>query len=310
MFLFDTDIWLNLQKHLYGVKPMHFKEYYTEGENLFKVRGEVTGYLVTHSLFSRLYLNTPSGDWEYILKKAVEWAKDMGVFEVRSSPLSRWEFEPSKVGFTHTHESSCTRIIDLTKPEEEILKGTDKKFRWGLRKAEKSGVFVTLDEINASDAFYALHSATLDRADLEAMPKEEFDYMVLYLKKHGLVNFFFARFGDKLLNAAMIISYNGMGFWMFGGSSMFFRNLCAGNKLQWEIMKELKRRGMIQYDVGGIIYRPEKGTKYEAIERFKSSMGGEVVFFKQASAITNKIGYATWKILTREKEIVHNVQEN
>src|SRR5690606_39104841 len=78
---------------------------------------------------------------------------------------------------------------------------------------------------------------------------------------------FVAEYQDKLLAAALVSYFHHTATYLHGGSSDKDKNLMAPYLLHWEIMKEAKRRGFYNYDLGGVTFEPNH--PWAGISRFK-----------------------------------------
>jgi hypothetical protein len=154
--------------------------------------------------------------------------------------------------------------IDLRRDEQQIWAGFASTFRNRVRQSEKAGATLRVaddtetyewmlarHEENMRDKQFSAADATLLRALREAAPAA---VQVFQLVHDGepVAGMSVVRFGDR-------------GEYHLGWFGPEGRKLNAGNFLMWNIMKELKRCGVTEFDVGGM--RPGDGYT-----RFKRTM--------------------------------------
>ncbi|HEY4202424.1 MAG TPA: GNAT family N-acetyltransferase [Devosiaceae bacterium] len=154
--------------------------------------------------------------------------------------------------------------IDLRPDEQKLWAGLASTFRNRVRNSEKAGATLRIGSDaetyewmlarhadNMRDKHFSAVDATLLRAMRAAAPQ---DVLIFQLVHDGepVAGMSVVRFGSK---AEYHIGW-------FGPEG---RKLNAGNFLMWEILKELRRRGTTDFDVGGM--RPGDGYT-----RFKRTM--------------------------------------
>jgi CelD/BcsL family acetyltransferase involved in cellulose biosynthesis len=154
--------------------------------------------------------------------------------------------------------------IDLTRGEDEIWAGFASTFRNRYRQAAKAGARLRI----AADA--ETYEWMLER-HLANMRAKHFHGPGLNLLR-GLrgtapenVTVFQLIAGDEPVAGMAVVRFGTHAEYHIGWFGEAGRRLNAGNFLMWEIMKEMKRRGVATYDVGGM--RPGDGYT-----RFKETM--------------------------------------
>lgn len=155
-------------------------------------------------------------------------------------------------GFRLRHDNGWhSGRIDLSGSEEQIWGGFSSGFRNRVRQGEKSGASVHVMQdgesyewllerhvANMRDKGFAAADPTLLRAMRDCAPE---DVTVLQLQHHGtaVAGMSVVRFGDC---AEYHIGW-------FGPEG---RKINAGNLLMWAAIKDMQRRGVRQFDVGGL----------------------------------------------------------
>ncbi len=187
-----------------------------------------------------------------------------------------------------------TLVLDLAKPEEELLAEMKQKTRYNIKVAEKHGVRVRISDCPEKDfeEFWQLMRETAKRDKIRCHPR---DY---YLKQLSLINngengspvgepfsryfggennameikLFLAERQNKVIVANIVIFFGSRATYLHGASDYENRHLMAPYLLQWEQIKEAKRRGCAQYDFWGI-----DEERWPGVTKFKKGFGGEEI---------------------------------
>lgn len=152
----------------------------------------------------------------------------------------------------HDMQSKETFVIDITKSEVELLARMKPKTRYNVRLAGKRGVhvFQTTDK-KYQAAFVDLVSRTADRKGIVSHPRTYYEKMLSTLLGDTATLFVAEHEGD-ILGVNLIIFYGDTATYLHGGSADTKREYMAPFLLQWEAIREAKRRGCIWYDFGGV----------------------------------------------------------
>jgi len=111
---------------------------------------------------------------ESLLEYLKELSREERILFIRLCPVLEKSEENTnifrKLGFRaspiHT-TAELVWILDVTKPEEDILRGMRKQTRYSIKKAERDGVEIFRSSApEALDAFYSLYEATFSRQHL------------------------------------------------------------------------------------------------------------------------------------------------
>jgi len=176
----------------------------------------------------------------------------------------------------HDMQPRETFVVDISKNEEVLLAEMKPKVRYNIRLAEKKGVrvFFSTDE-KYRTAFVDLVTGTADRKGIVPHPRRYYETMLETLLGDTATLFIAEHEGD-ILGANLMIFHSDTATYLHGGSGYVKREYMAPFLLQWEAMKEARRRGCTRYDFGGVKSRnKEQGTRnkengWEGITRFKT----------------------------------------
>ncbi|OGJ56546.1 hypothetical protein A3D88_04785 [Candidatus Peribacteria bacterium RIFCSPHIGHO2_02_FULL_52_16] len=207
---------------------------------------------------------------EYIVSEA---RKDKSL-SVYFSPLKPIVHCPLSVVHSVRHEQpQATRIIDLTKSEEEILAQMHQKGRYNIKVAEKHGVMI--EQSQDIDAFYELMKKTSERDRFGKHSKNHYGAMLKHLPGAFLM---IAQHDKKPIAGLMGVLWNGLGVYYYGASSHAYRALMAPYALQWAAMRHCKASGYHSYDLFGIAPpSSDSSHPWVGISDFKAKFGGQVI---------------------------------
>lgn len=168
------------------------------------------------------------------------------------------------------HEPTQTLMIDLRKTEEDILKEMKSKTRYNIRISGKRGVKIfSSRDPEYFQEFYKLSQETAERDKIAIHPREYYEKMLENISKEAL-DFFYAEYKNKIIGAIMVTFYGGVATYLHGASSSKFRNVMANYGLQWEAIKEAKKRGCEKYDFGGVRINDNEKNSWAGITKFKT----------------------------------------
>lgn len=221
---------------------------------------------------------------EALKNKLVELAKEEKVDFIRISPIWHANTENEKIfndlGFRlralHTHPESSWKL-DIQPSEDQLLAGMRKTTRYLLRQAvekNKVQVYQTFD-VKDIEIFNQMH--------IEVVKQQKFVPFTLgYFQKEfnaflgdNQIALFFAKYDGKVIAASYGIFWSGMAFYHHAALLPEYRKIPAAALLQWEAIKEAKRRGCKIYDFWGYA-DPVKNPKhpYAGPTLFKMGFGG------------------------------------
>ena len=144
-------------------------------------------------------------------------------------------------------------MLDITKPEDVLLKEMRKTTRYLIKKMEREGVEITQSSDPADmEQFASVYSATVQRQQFTPFSKEYLKTEFELFSQGGQAVFFFGKYRGELTAAAIIIFYNGQAFYHHSGSLQKFNDINASYLLQWRVIQEAKKRGCTLYNFWGI----------------------------------------------------------
>lgn len=242
--------------------------------------------LVPHGPVIKSEINKIKFEVVKILKdKLKNLSKEEKVDFIRISPILKRTEENNKlfkdfgfrVGPLHYHpESSWKLSIDLS--EDKLLSQMRKTTRYLIRQAQNNKDIEIIKSTDAKDMqiFYKMHQ--------EVVKVQKFvPFSLDYLSKEfsaflsdNQISLFLAKYKGDIIAGSFEIFWSGIGFYHHAALLPEFKNLPVSYALQWEAIKEAKKRRCDLYDFWGYA-DPVKNPKhpYSGPTLFKMGFGGQ-----------------------------------
>ena len=222
---------------------------------------------------------------------------------------------PGKTLFTPT-----TFWIDLTKPEEELLKSFNPKTRYNIRLAQKNGVEVVEDNSEkAFEKYIKLTRETVIRQGFYAHSEKYHRLMWKYLhktqklknSKTPIARLLVARYnppatpersdggrGGQIITTWIVFVWKDFLYYPYGASTEKYKNVMANNLIMWEAIRFGKSLGLKTFDLWG----REEGKGFT---RFKEGYSPKVVeFLGTWDLVINKPLYYAYRVVDSIRWIV------
>lgn len=170
-----------------------------------------------------------------------------------------------------------TWLLDLNLSEENLLIGMEKTHRYLIRRCMKAGVTVLkTSEPKKLAEFSRLHDLTAQRHKFHRFSDEFIQNEYDCFAPRGEAVLIKGILPDgRVDSAAVIIFYGNMAAYRHGASANFDHKLPTSYLVQWEAIKEAKKRGLSWYNFWGIA--PPNANKthpFYGITHFKKGFGG------------------------------------
>ena len=170
-----------------------------------------------------------------------------------------------------------TWILDLEQSEKKILQDMKKNHRNLIRRCLKEGVKIDVDAKKESlDKFNLMHDETAKRHNFTRFSKKYIEKEFSILSKENEILVLTSYLSNNELDASAIVIYFGnTAVYRHGASYTKDKKIPTSYLLQWEAIKEAKRRGMKWYNFWGIA--PEDAPQnhpFKGITHFKKGFGG------------------------------------
>lgn len=214
-------------------------------------------------------------------------------FGVREQPdWHKFGFRPAHAHYQPEH----SLLVDLRRTEEQILAQMKPKGRYNIKVAQKKGVEVLVaggeGGLSREEGVVEFHRLLRETTSRDGFAGHGRDYYLQMLEKleggdgEGLARLYLARSEGKFIAGIVVTHYRELAIYYFGASSDSDRNLMAPYLLQWEAMREAKKRGCLWYDFLGtapLNGEAEDGFDYDpkhawaGVTAFKLKFGGQKV---------------------------------
>lgn len=187
--------------------------------------------------------------------------------------------------------------VDLTGTEEEVFARFKKRARYEIRSAERGGVVVErvpLTEENI-DTMVALVNVTKHRSGAFFRDRRYLTTIWSAFAERGQGSLYFASHEGEVLAGAFALTFGPTGWYKDGGSVRSKPKLMAPRYLQWEIMRDLRARGVTRYELGNIP-APDavESSSSAGLYRFKTGFSDETVRYLPALELPLRRTQGIW----------------
>lgn len=202
----------------------------------------------------------------------------------------------------HASAYEATWKLDITLPEKELLKNMRKTSRYLIRQAQKDEnieVFRRwgLDDI---DVFYKIHEEVVKIQKFTPFSLEYFKKEFSVFLPDDQVSLFFGKYRGKIIASSFVVFWSKIAFYHHAALLPEYHKVPVAYLLQWEAIKEAKRRGCKLYDFWGYV-DPKKNPKHPwaGPTFFKMGFGGKPYEYVKTSDFPISKKY--WLIYLFEK---------
>ena len=173
-------------------------------------------------------------------------------------------------------DAENTSILDVIRTEDEILSSMRKNTRYSVKKSLKAGLTVeTTTDVSALDILNKLQSETVERHGFVGFSAKLFKAQMESFGPDNQAKLFVVRHGKLPLAAAIIVFFGEYAYYHFSGSSNKYREIPSSYFLQWNVIKEAKKRKLKGYNLWGIAPEGKDNHRFSGVTTFKTGFGGE-----------------------------------
>ena len=267
------------------LQSWHWGEFWQkQGNKIWRLEGSLvvkvearrgTFLLVQHNV----------GISEELLNKLKEIAKEEKCDFIRIAPLLERNDKNNKIfkdlGFKeaamHANAYEATWKLDITLSEDELLANMRKTTRYLIRQAEKNPDIVVekSDKPEDIEVYQKLNREVAKRQNFAPFSDEYIKNEFEVFSGDNQALWLFGKYKGEVAAGALIIFWSGIGFYHQAASLSKYAKLSIPYLLQWEAIKEAKRRGCKLYDFWGYV-DPQKNPKHPwaGPTLFKMGFGG------------------------------------
>lgn len=239
--------------------------------------------------------------FDFLMKYIKSIAYNKNVSFIRISPLIKRELLENcnfrKNGFIdapiHNMDAETCWILGISKSEDQLSREMRKTHRYLIKKGRSVGVRILQTKKNSDiDIFLNLYKDLSQRKHFIPHKgiREEFE---IFSKENKEV-LLLAKYEGKVIAGALVIFLQDMAIYRHGATSTQYKNIPASYLLQWEAIREAKKRGIKFYNFWGISPADAKNHPWQGLTLFKTGFGGERREFIHAHDLPLNIWY--WKI--------------
>lgn len=231
--------------------------------------------------------------WQHLLELTpylFQKAREMHIDFIRSSPFiidekdnralyyrAGWRRAPLHMLAEHVW------WLDITPEEDVLLKGMRKTMRNLIRRAQRDGVTIRMSRyLEDVEHFIQIHKSTVERHGFVPYKDEFFRAQFREFVKQDQAVMFLAEYQGRVIAAAMILFYGNMASYHHGASLSEYQKIPASYLLQWEAIREARRRGCEAYNFWGIVPENKMRSRFRkrphpfaGVTTFKTGFGGE-----------------------------------
>ncbi|HSX40671.1 MAG TPA: peptidoglycan bridge formation glycyltransferase FemA/FemB family protein [Candidatus Saccharimonadales bacterium] len=203
----------------------------------------------------------------------------------------------SKMGFRnapiHRMDAEVCWVLDITKPEDEILANMRKSHRYLIRRGltDKNLKITQTKHLTEIEKFLPLYESLSQRKHFVPHRGVREEFRVFGAENQEVL--FFAEFEKKIIAAALIAFAGNTAIYRHSASDDNYRNIPAMYLIQWHAIQEAKKRGVKLYNFWGIAPDVSSRHPWSGLTLFKTGFGGEKKEFLRAQDLPLSLNY--WK---------------
>jgi len=199
-------------------------------------------------------------------------------------------------------------VLDLTKTEDEILKGMRQRLRRALRKGTKNNIKIEKStDPKDIHTFYEIELQTAKRHDFYAFSEDFLTKQFTAFAKNNEAILYTAKHDGKILAQNFMIFYGNEASYHYGVSSELGTKLSGAPLLHMEAMRDARERGIKRYSFWGIVGPDETNHRFYGVSQFKRGFGvDELKYLPAHDLVLKPLQYQkTWLIETIRRKFRH-----
>lgn len=169
-----------------------------------------------------------------------------------------------------------TWVLDLNKSEEILLSEMRKTTRYLIKRSDREGVVIEQrSDAKSFEEFMRIYKETADREHFVpfSLSYIQHEYEEFNITKNAL--FLFGKVNQEYFASALILFTKYAAFYHQGAS--IHTRIPVAYRLQWEAIKEAKKRGCTLYNFWGIQQNGRTPKNWGGLTMFKTGFGGRQV---------------------------------
>ena len=277
--IYQTCEWAGLMKDLYACQPGFMMLYDGEtpvaGQLFFRKR--VFGiYRAYEAMGGPLYAE---GYGEEIITRLIAYfrgLREKPVLYRVIRPQCPHDFAGLFAGDKFIVNPFQTFLVNLERPAEEIWASFIQNARWGVRKAEKSGVMVAeATQWSEWDAFRQIHVEHSRAHGTTTKSPEFFRYLYDGFYPQNMTKVFVSRHEGEIIAGMLFLVCRDTMVYYIGASNPAYLPLSPNDPIMWHAMQWGKENGVRLLNLEDTY--PNPSSNLYGIHKFKEKWGGRLV---------------------------------
>ncbi len=219
-----------------------------------------------------------------LLEKLKKIAKEENASFIRINPI--WQRTQGHIklfkdlGFRNApiqmHPEASWKL-DIRPSEDKLFKNMRKTTRYLIHQAQKNPDIAVFQSATPQDLrrFSELHNTVSARQHFVPFSFEYLQNECALFQKDNAITIFWGTYKGEIAASAFLIFWSGIGFYHHAVSLKKYAKLSLPYLLQWEAIKEAKRRGCLLYDFWGYVNpQTQPSHPWAGPTLFKMGFGG------------------------------------
>ena len=223
----------------------------------------------------------------FLIKELRNIAKTERASFIRIGPIWQRNEENIKIfkdlGFKnapiHIHPEN-TWELDITPSEKELLMAMRKTTRYLIKQAEKSNdiEIVQSNDIKDLKEFNKVYQETVKRHHFAPFSLKCLENQFSCFIPDNQIMIFLGKYKGEIVSSAIIVFWQNMAFYHHGASLSKFKKIPVSYLMQWQAIKQAKKRECKSYNFWGIAEHEleNKNHPWYGLTLFKMGFGGEL----------------------------------
>ncbi len=200
-------------------------------------------------------------------------------------------------------------VLDLTQSEDELLSHASQGFRRKLRKAAKNDITIeTTQDPTIIEDYYSLELAHAERQGYVPFSKSFLGKQFAAFMENDEAIMYIAKKDGEILAMNFMIFYGNEASYHYGISSDLGTRYSAAPLLHMEAMREARKRGIIRYNLWGIVAPDDTKHRFYGVSEFKRSFGCDELKYTPAhDLVLNPAKYQLTKLIETIRRHIRHV---
>ncbi len=190
-----------------------------------------------------------------------------------------WTREDQGAGFGDLQPRYVFQVPLAGRSLDDVFAGFNQLWRRNVRKAQKSGVEVTIGTADDLPEFHRVYVETARRDGFTPRPLAYFQNMMTAMNGEDAdrIRLYLAHHEGELLAATTWVRVGKHVWYSYGASTSAGRELRPSNAVQWRMIEDAHAAGATVYDLRGISDTLDSKDPLFGLIQFKVGTGGDAV---------------------------------